>query len=204
MHPICLGESTSQDFNTDKKGILPTRNFFKMLSILSNISRDLGNFIRLMGATPIGVKVWASLFPFPQLLMGGYLSVTRSSLSSPAGWYFWGRVLSFLIASKVFARAPMTKMVGPIMHLPFLVIVPASVHWILSNSGDDRDVNMARFITYTTAISVWSLIADALTAYKWFTGGNIGHIKSVPKEKHVTGLILIQPSIVMGIIGYSL
>lgn len=170
------------------------------IDAILSLPRGLIKFIDDMGTTPREIKIWASLFPFPQLIVGGYLSVTRG-FDSPAGWYFVGRAVSFVVAGQVSIRKPFTKMCGPIMHIPFLWVAPMSISWLLSGS-DGNDVNMTRFITYTTAITSISLVMDLKTAYIWFTGGQPGYMPSMPKGQEFTPAILPVPSMVMGLIGW--
>ena len=160
-------------------------------------------FYQDMGTTPLGVKVWASLFPFPQLIVGGVLAYTRG-FDSPAGWYFIGRVLSFLIAGQVFKRSRFTKMVGPIMHVPFLLIVPAAFHWLANTGSSTNDINMYCFVAYTTAITSFSLLLDVKTLVDWLRGKNPGYIKSLPKDERISDLLLLPPSLLMGIVGWLL
>lgn len=170
------------------------------IDIILSLPKGLFKFIGDMGTTPREVKIWASLFPFPQLFVGGYLSVTRG-FDSPAGWYFFARAISFLVAGQVSLRKPFTKMIGPIMHVPFLWVVPMSVRWLLwINSG--TDVNMTRFIAYTTAMTTISLLMDFKTAFTWYTGGKPGYIPSLPKGQEFTRAILPIPSLAMGVLGW--
>ena len=115
-----------------------------------------------------------------------------------------GRVLSFLVAGQVFEKARFTKMVGPIMHIPFLLVVPASIQWLQNTDNQTDDVNMYRFIAYTTAITAISLLLDMKTFVDWISGKSPGHIKSLPKDEQVSDLVLLAPSILMGVVGWLL
>ena len=176
------------------------------MDAIKNLSSDLCNFYTKMGTTPFGVKVWASLFPFPQFLVAGYLVAYSQEpfVNNPAAWYLTARAVSFLIAGRVFRRSPFTKMVGPIMHIPFLLVVPASIHWLLRASLEltpSQDENMIRFIIYTTAITSFSLLLDLITAVTWLRGGEPGYIKSLSPDKHVSDVVLVLPSVIMLLIG---
>jgi hypothetical protein len=59
----------------------------------------LKKFIDDMTTLQVPTQIWASLFPFPQILVGGYLTVTRG-IASPAGWFFASRIASFFIAGQ--------------------------------------------------------------------------------------------------------
>lgn len=174
------------------------------------ISLPLGvqQFVRDMGTTPAYIAGWASLFPFPQFLVGGYYcwSVHRTTIGfsdNPAAWYLGARCLSFVVAGQVSLRYPFTKMVGPIMHIPFLAVVPASFHWLISehNHLHKDDASLYYFIAYTTSITSVSLVLDAVTFCKWATGGEVGYIASVPPEQRANRIILAMPSLLMLLIG---
>ena len=177
---------------------------------IKNLASDLCNFCAEMSTTPFGVKVWASLFPFPQFLVAGYLTAySREPFAkNPAAWYLTARTLSFLVAGRVFRRSPFTKMVGPIMHTPFLLVVPASIHWLLSSplqvTPPSHDEFMVCFVIYTTVITSFSLLMDLITAVKWLRGGEPGFIKSVPPHKQVSDVVLVLPSVIMLVVGQFL
>ena len=172
------------------------------MDAIKSLSYDLRNFYTKMGTTPFGVKVWASLFPFPQFLVAGYLVAYSQEpfANNPAAWYLAARAISFLLAGRVFRWSPFTKMVGPIMHIPFLFVVPASIHWLLRNSSETtppQNENLVRFIIYTTAISSFSLLMDLATTFTWLRGKEPGFIKSLPPEKQVSDAVLVVPSVIM-------
>lgn len=141
---------------------------------MAAILRGLSVFISDMRTLRRPVAVWASLFPFPQLIVGGFLGVTRG-LRSPASVIFAARALSFVVAGQLFLlpRWRMTKITAPIMHLPFLVAIPFAYHW-LGTPAAQGDLNMARFVLYTGAVSSLSLLLDARTAYQWLCGRDPG------------------------------
>ena len=62
-----------------------------------------------MGKLPTGIQIWAGLYPFPQLILGLYFTLTRGLLT-PSSYIFWSRVLSFLIAGKIHKYKSKQKM----------------------------------------------------------------------------------------------
>lgn len=129
-------------------------------------------FIKQMKTLRMAIAVWASLFPFPQIFIGGYLTVTRG-LWTPGGWLFTTRILSFLIAGQVAVRKPYSKLIGPIMHIPFFVVVPMCLQWLQSDAAG-LDPNMAWFTAYSSAVTAFSLVLDGRAGIKALLGGDLG------------------------------
>mmetsp|Transcript_12898 Transcript_12898/g.30002 ORF Transcript_12898/g.30002 Transcript_12898/m.30002 type:complete len:176 (+) Transcript_12898:99-626(+) len=136
---------------------------------MATIFKGLKSFIDDMGKTHLPIAVWASLFPFPQFLIGGYLSATRG-FATPAGYMLVSRAISFIVAGQVNLRRPLSKLIGPIMHVPFLIAVPLCFQWLRSQAPA-ADPHMHRFIAYTTAITTFSLVMDFITAAKYLLTG---------------------------------
>ena len=144
---------------------------FSMAALFVGLTKFIGDMQKL----PASTTLWAALFPFPQLLVGGYLAATRG-VASPAAWIFGARAISFLIAGQVSLRHPLTKLMGPMMHTPFLLAVPLSLRWLASDASA-RDVNMSRFVTYTCTVTLLSLVLDIWTALQWAVGRDVGTYK---------------------------
>ena len=68
---------------------------FKMTTLLIGLQKFIGD----MGSLHWPIQIWASLFPFPQLIVGSYLTVTRG-VGSPASWILASRVASFVVAGQ--------------------------------------------------------------------------------------------------------
>lgn len=156
--------------------------------------RDTHRFMQDMGTLAAPVQVWASLYPFPQLIVGSYLTATRG-LASPASLMFSARVASFVIAGQVNKRRPMTKMQGPVMHTPFLLAVPLCIRW-LSSDTSASDPNMATFIKWSVATTSVSLVLDLRTTVHWLCGQDPGLYKRGPPGANYLWLLPI-PSAAM-------
>ena len=70
------------------------------MSLTVSVCSGLKQFIGDMGTTHRPIAIWASLFPFPQIFVGGFLAATRG-VASPAALVFVTRVASFFIAGQV-------------------------------------------------------------------------------------------------------
>eukprot|EP00750_Incisomonas_marina_P010953 INCI16323.2.p1 GENE.INCI16323.2~~INCI16323.2.p1 ORF type:complete len:183 (+),score=13.49 INCI16323.2:203-751(+) len=168
---------------------------------MASLITGLKAFIGAMQSTPWSTTVWASLFPFPQLLLGGALGLSRG-FSSPAGVYCLTRAISFLIAGQVQLRAPLSKAMGPIMHLPFLIAVPVGVRWLQSHDMADDPV-MSSFVAYTTVVTCVSLCLDGVTAVKWISGKDVGTFKTDPANNGAfKRMWLPVPSLVLAAVAF--
>ena len=98
--------------------------------------------------------------------------------SSIGAYYFYARVLSGCIACQIHKYYPYKKIVGPIMHVPFYIVVPYSIYWLLTREADDIATPPSnihyRLVVYTTIITSISLVLDTMTFIKWMLGYKIG------------------------------
>mmetsp|Transcript_4035 Transcript_4035/g.4951 ORF Transcript_4035/g.4951 Transcript_4035/m.4951 type:complete len:174 (-) Transcript_4035:603-1124(-) len=162
---------------------------------MATLITGIMSFVKDMGTLNVKIKLWASLFPFPQFIVGGYYMLTRG-VASPAGLIFWSRAISFAIAGQISLRYPLTKLMAPAMHSPFLVSIPLCYSWLQSAEASN-DTNMSNFILFTTAVTSVSLVLDMITATKWFLGLDVGKYKSVEPAKRGPDWLLVVPSLLM-------
>eukprot|EP00992_Anisonema_acinus_P006843 TRINITY_DN2385_c0_g1_i1.p1 TRINITY_DN2385_c0_g1~~TRINITY_DN2385_c0_g1_i1.p1 ORF type:complete len:170 (-),score=42.27 TRINITY_DN2385_c0_g1_i1:45-554(-) len=162
---------------------------------MATLLRGLAGFVREMQSLPAPLQLWAAMFPFPQLLVGAYLIVTRG-VGTPAGYLFAARAASFLIAGQVHLRTPRSKVTGPIMHTPFLVAMPPCVRW-LGSAAAAGDPGMARFLWYTLPLTGLSLVGDAALAWRWWRHGRraVGRYPSAPRSW--VRIVLPVPSLLL-------
>ena len=156
---------------------------------LSEIGTDFKQWFRDMGTLPPGTQLWARLYPFPQLLFGLISAVVIGPVSLGA-WYLYVRAFSFLVASRVHKWSPFTKLMGPIMHAPFLVLVPISVGWLLPGPPGEDEGGMLEqihyyFIAYTTAITCISLLLDTTVLALFLSGNGVGAYKNLKTNSTV-------------------
>jgi hypothetical protein len=101
-------------------------------------------------------------------------------------------------------RRPTWKMMGPIMHTPFLVAIPLCYRW-LSTVDAAQDPFMYYFTAYTSAITTISLALDARTALLWASGTDPGVYKRATKPSPLpvpNEVVVLVPSLVMALLGY--
>lgn len=135
----------------------------------------------------ISTQIWAQLFPFPQFYFG-FASIFLVGPISVGALYLYIRVVSFIIAGQVHKRIPFNKLMGPIMHCLFYILVPYSIWWLLKvhNNKDDDNVWSTTgmkihywFVLYVTCITTISLIMDTIVLMKYLQGKDVGVFKQV-------------------------
>ena len=171
------------------QNVSPSMVFTSMLTMIRIFVVDFNRWFWDMSKLIVPIQVWAVLFPLPQMLVGCWSCIVISSTTSAGAYYFYARVLSFCIACQIHKYYPYNKIVGPIMHTPFYVVVPYSIYWLLllsaeaSSSSDDAITTTSttitstihyRFVVYTTILTSISLVLDTMTFVKWMVGYKIG------------------------------
>ncbi|WP_148215740.1 hypothetical protein [Acaryochloris marina] len=105
-----------------------------------------------MGSLPWTIRVWAILYPLPQVLGGLYFIG-----ETPGLVILLGRVLSFVIGSQVHRRRPFSKLIGPIGHAHWLLILPYLLYLLATQTLDD---GLYWFIVYVCVIGMVSAVID--------------------------------------------
>jgi len=105
--------------------------------------KDSVDFWNAMSSLPRSIQIWAILYPLPQVIGGLYYIQEKPGLA-----IFLGRVISFVIGSQVHRRRPFSKMIGPIGHAHWLLIVPYLVI-VLTTESLNKDFYW--FIVYVCA-----------------------------------------------------
>lgn len=113
-----------------------------------NLFRDLLAFNKAMGTLPWYIQVWAILYPLPQILGGLYFIQTL-----PGFVILAGRVLSLIVASQVHKRAPFSKLMGPIGHAHWLLIVPYLMYALNTQNPPKPLFWFVGYVLFTTFIS---------------------------------------------------
>ena len=160
--------------------------------------RNVKLFAEDMRRLPVPVQVWASIFPFPQFILGGYFAFTRGWTASPAPMFLIARAISFGIAGYVNKRNRRTKLSGPLMHSVFIPVLLLSKQWLdTSEAAEDRP--LFQFVAATTAITMASCVLDGIVGVKALMGKEIGHYKDAGEPHPALRLILPLPSLLFGL-----
>ena len=116
-----------------------------------------------MGSLPWTIRIWAILYPLPQVLGGLYFI-----RETPGLVIFLGRVLSFVIGSQVHRRRPFSKLIGPIGHAHWLLILPYLLYLLATQPLDD---SLYWFIVYVCVIGMVSAVIDIRDTLGYFQRG---------------------------------
>jgi hypothetical protein len=148
-----------------------------ILDDLQEFARDLVSWWHDMRSiTSESIHKWARLYAYPQLGFG-LLFFFWIGHSCMAAWYLYFRLLSFIIASRVHKRWPFSKLMGPMMHSPFVILVFLSYGWILHRHAPLKSFAFTMqylFILYTTAITTVAIFFEGRILVKWFNGEDVG------------------------------
>lgn len=114
--------------------------------------RDFRQWFNDMGTLPWYIKIWASLYPLPQII-GGLIFI----MTVPGALIFGGRVLSGIIQSRIHKREPFAKMMGPIGHAHWVPIVQYLIYVLKTQ---DLSTWLYWFIIWVVVTTIISLIID--------------------------------------------
>lgn len=126
--------------------------------------KDLVQFFNDMGTLPRSIKIWAVMYPLPQFLGGIFFIQTMPGLV-----ILIGRVASFCISSQVHKRSPFSKLIGPIGHAHWLLIVPYLVHTLLTQA---LSTPLYWFVVYVVVLTLISAVIDVRDTINHFKQGN--------------------------------
>ncbi|MFT6006247.1 MAG: hypothetical protein ACI9SX_001221 [Pseudoalteromonas tetraodonis] len=117
-----------------------------------------------MSTLPWWIQLWAAVYPLPQVL-GGLLFIQQT----PGKVILIGRILSLIIGSQVHKRRSFSKLIGPIGHAHWLLIVPYLVYVLMSHSISSE---LYWFITYVLVLTGISGLLDINDLLKYFRKGD--------------------------------
>ena len=135
-----------------------------------NLLKELVQFWNAMGTLPWTIRIWAILYPLPQLIGGLYFIH-----ETPGLIILIGRLLSFIIGSQVHHRRPFSKLIGPIGHAHWLLILPYLLHLLATGTLDNA---LYWFISYVCVISMISAIIDILDVVRYLQHGESSYKRS--------------------------
>ncbi len=127
--------------------------------------KDLVQWFNDMGTLPRSIRIWASLYPLPQII-GGVIFIT----TLPGAVILFGRVLSGIVASRVHKASPFSKLMGPVGHAHWLLIVPYLV-WEIASQGHSTALHW--FMIYVVATTAVSLVIDAAELWTYLRKGHV-------------------------------
>ncbi|MEM7359156.1 MAG: hypothetical protein AAF431_08665 [Pseudomonadota bacterium] len=117
-----------------------------------SIFQDIKQFGKDMSTLPWYIQVWATMYPLPQLLGGLYFIQTL-----PGAVILLGRILSTIVASQVHKGSPFSKLIGPVSHAHWLLILPY-LAFVLATQ--QLEAPLFYFICYVVVTSCISAVID--------------------------------------------
>ena len=125
--------------------------------------KDIVQFGKDMSSLPWAIQIWAVLYPLPQLLGGLYFV-----RETPGLVILIGRILSFIIHSQVHRIKPFSKLIGPIGHVHWVLIIPYLVYVLVAEPP--REI-FYWFIVYVVVLSAISAVIDLRDVMRYFQHG---------------------------------
>lgn len=130
-----------------------------------SIFKDIWHWFNAMGTLPWTIRLWACFYPLPQIIGGLIFIQTWPGLIILAG-----RILSGIIASQIHKRAPFSKLMGPVGHAHWLIIVPYLIYTL---SAEDLSPALFWFIFYVVATTLISAVIDVLELRRYLQDGHV-------------------------------
>ncbi len=127
--------------------------------------KDIWVWFNAMGTLPWTIRLWAIFYPLPQIVGGLILRATL-----PGAIILGGRVLSGIVASQIHKRVPFSKLMGPVGHAHWLIILPYLVYCLATQSLSPA---LFWFISYVIATSLISAVLDVMELRTYFKQGHV-------------------------------
>ncbi|MGA1285464.1 MAG: hypothetical protein ACO34J_15610 [Prochlorothrix sp.] len=132
-----------------------------------NLLKDSIQFSRDMASLNWKIQIWAALYPLPQLLGGIYFA-----REIPGFVILMGRILSFIIHSQVHRVKPFSKLIGPIGHAHWLLILPYLIYILILDPVREP---FYWFIAYVVTLSSISMVIDLYEVIRYFERGDASY-----------------------------
>lgn len=130
-----------------------------------NIFKDLKVWFNAMGTLPWGVRLWACFYPLPQILGGIFFIQTL-----PGFVILAGRIISGITASQVHKRSPFSKLMGPIGHAHWILIIPYLLYELNTQS---LSTLLFWFVSYVVGTTFVSGIIDVRELIAYLKRGHV-------------------------------
>lgn len=113
--------------------------------------------------------MWAIAFPLPQMIGGLFFINTL-----PGFVILAGRILSGFVSSQVHKRSPFSKLMGPVGHAHWLLIVP---YLIFELSTQSLSAPLFWFITYVVGTTLISAVIDVREFTTYLKRGHVEYVR---------------------------
>lgn len=129
------------------------------------IFKDIIVWFNAMGTLPWTIKVWACFYPLPQIIGGLFFVQTL-----PGFVILAGRILSGIVASQVHKRSPFSKLMGPVGHAHWLLIIPYLVYELATQ---DLTAPLFWFVSYVVGTTLVSGVIDVRELWTYLKRGHV-------------------------------
>ncbi len=130
-----------------------------------SIFKDFVTWFNAMGTLPWYIRLWATFYPLPQII-GGLIFIQ----TLPGAVIFGGRILSSLIASRIHKHAPFSKLMGPLGHAHWLLIVPYLVYELTTQ---EHSLPLRWFMIYVIGTTIISGVIDVFELRTYLRRGHV-------------------------------
>lgn len=127
--------------------------------------KDIWVWFNAMGTLPWTIRLWATFYPLPQII-GGLIFIQ----TLPGAIIFGGRILSGIIASQIHKRSPFSKLMGPVGHAHWVLILPYLIYELTTQ---DLSAPLFWFISYVTVTTLISGVIDMIELRTYFSKGHV-------------------------------
>ena len=131
--------------------------------------KDFVAWGKAMGTLPWPIQVWACLYPLPQILGGLFFIQTLPGVVILAG-----RIVSGIVASRVHKHAPFSKLMGPVGHAHWVLIVPYLLYELATQ---DLSTPLFWFVSYVVVTTLISLVIDIRELLAYLKNGHVQYNK---------------------------
>ena len=129
------------------------------------ILKDVKIWFDAMGTLPWSIRVWACFYPLPQILGGLFFVQTL-----PGFVILAGRIVSGIVASQVHKRSPFSKLMGPVGHAHWVLIVPYLVYELATQN---LPAPLFWFVSYVVATTLISGVIDIRELVTYLKRGHV-------------------------------
>lgn len=129
------------------------------------IFKDIWVWFNAMGTLPWTIRLWACFYPLPQII-GGLIFIQ----TLPGFVIFAGRVVSGVVASQVHKRSPFSKLMGPVGHAHWILIIP---YLVFELTTQELSPELFWFVSYVIATTLISAIIDVLELRTYLKRGHV-------------------------------
>jgi len=129
------------------------------------IFKDIWVWFNAMGTLPWTIRLWACFYPLPQII-GGLIFIQ----TLPGIVILAGRIVSGVVASQIHKRSPFSKLMGPVGHAHWILIVPFLVYELATQ---DLSPALFGFVSYVIATTLISGVIDVLELRTYLKRGHV-------------------------------